>query len=170
VERVIHLSPVPVFLARGLPAQAPRTILVAVDDSTAAEQALLWTRFLSQRFGARVIVYHALVMAGPYASPHYPIELDARKAEREALEQAREWLTGRIRKADLDPEEVEIDVTVGEPRREVPAAAERHGAELVVTGSRGAGAIRRALLGSVASAVLRRTAVPVLVVPGPGQP
>lgn len=49
------------------------------------------------------------------------------------------------------------------------AEAERLEADLVVMGSHGRGALYRALLGSVSEGVLRRTRVPVLVVPVRGE-
>jgi nucleotide-binding universal stress UspA family protein len=43
--------------------------------------------------------------------------------------------------------------------------AEEEGADLIVLGTRGFGAIRRALIGSVASTIARRAPCPILLVP-----
>jgi len=47
------------------------------------------------------------------------------------------------------------DVRGGDPAREILAAAEEHGADLIVTGSRGLDGLDRLLLGSVAGDVLK---------------
>ncbi len=53
---------------------------------------------------------------------------------------------------------------MGRPDAEIIAQAEEIGAGLIVVGSRGFGAIRRALTGSVSDSVVRHSACPVLVV------
>jgi nucleotide-binding universal stress UspA family protein len=60
-------------------------------------------------------------------------------------------------------------VTVsGDPAQEIVRAATRERAGLVAMGTHGRTGLRRALLGSVAADVLRRSPVPVLLV-GPGR-
>jgi len=48
--------------------------------------------------------------------------------------------------------------------------AERMNADLIVVGSHGRGGISRAILGSVAEGILRRSAMPVLVMHAPKKP
>jgi len=55
-------------------------------------------------------------------------------------------------------------VVVGSAATEIVKAAKEWAADLVVIGSHGRGGIRRALLGSVAEAVMRHADCPVLVV------
>lgn len=55
---------------------------------------------------------------------------------------------------------------VGQPNREIVAAGEEWGADLIVTGSRGIGTLHRLLAGSVAHDVLLHTRSSVLVVRG----
>lgn len=75
-------------------------------------------------------------------------------------------------RADLEVREV---VVWGDSAAdEIVRVAAGHGADLVVMGTHGRGALGRALLGSVASSVARRAECPVLLVPpalaGPGEP
>ena len=57
---------------------------------------------------------------------------------------------------------VEVMMRVGTPRREIVHVAEAHECDLIVMGSRGLGAVM-SMLGSVSSAVLAESEVPVLV-------
>ena len=58
-----------------------------------------------------------------------------------------------------------VDVVVGPAAFEIVRRAEERGADLLVVGSHGRGAIRRFLLGSVAERVLREAGCPVMIVP-----
>lgn len=60
--------------------------------------------------------------------------------------------------------EAEVEVVAGEPAQEILAAEQRGHMDLIVIGTHRGGAIARALLGSVASSVLRGASCPVLVV------
>jgi nucleotide-binding universal stress UspA family protein len=53
---------------------------------------------------------------------------------------------------------------VGDPAPDIAAYAERHGIDLIVMGSHGHGALAALALGSVASKVIARSRVPVLIV------
>jgi nucleotide-binding universal stress UspA family protein len=77
---------------------------------------------------------------------------------REALDRAR-----RI----LDEQEVEADEEIleGEAPEQIAELAKTRDAQVIVVGSRGLGAVKGALLGSVSSGVLHRADRPVLVVP-----
>lgn len=57
-------------------------------------------------------------------------------------------------------------VRAGDPATEILAAADDHGADLIVTGSRGLGGLDRLLLGSVARNVLSHARASVLIVRG----
>lgn len=62
---------------------------------------------------------------------------------------------------------IETEVTFGEPGQEILFAATRLRSDLIVIGRARSGAVRRALLGSVTSEVLREAPCPVLVVTAP---
>jgi nucleotide-binding universal stress UspA family protein len=66
--------------------------------------------------------------------------------------------------AALDQPGLETQVLLGEPGVELMLFAEEVGATVVVVGSRGHGAIKRALLGSVSDHLVRHAPCPVLVV------
>lgn len=62
------------------------------------------------------------------------------------------------------PRHVFTMVLVGVPKEQILRCAKRLGADLVVLGVSGRGAIERAVLGSTAHAVVRRSVCPVLTV------
>jgi universal stress protein A len=70
------------------------------------------------------------------------------------------------RAAELAPGlAVKTEVLSGIPARKIAEYARRHRIDLIVVGSHGRTGVSRALLGSVAEAVVRRSPCPVLVVP-----
>ena len=65
--------------------------------------------------------------------------------------------------------DVTLDVRLGNPPRELAEAAREVEADLIVVASHGYGPIRRAVLGSVTSSLIRVAQCPVLIV-GEGRP
>ena len=60
-----------------------------------------------------------------------------------------------------------IDVFEGHPVNEILRYAEKNSCDIIVMGTHGKGLISHALLGSVAEKVMRRSKVPVVVIPIP---
>lgn len=58
----------------------------------------------------------------------------------------------------------ETEVGLGEPAATLVDIAERNGCEMIIIGAVGAGAVRRALMGSVSREVLNLSTVPVTIV------
>jgi nucleotide-binding universal stress UspA family protein len=95
--------------------------------------------------------------AGGIATPQ---EVDA--AWSGAISEAREALERTA--STLRTSTLETSVEMGDPGVVLCEQASALGADVVVVGSRGRGAIRRALLGSVSSYVVHNAPCPVLVV------
>ncbi len=138
-----------------------KNILHATDFSPAAGAALPYVFGLAQRYGARV---HALHVRHP--SP-YPI------AGPEAMVQIMETLEEQ---AKLDCESMhemlagvphEVLSTEGDLWPNIAENLEENNIDLIIIGTRGRTGIGRAVLGSVAEEILRRSPCPVLTV-GPG--
>ena len=81
---------------------------------------------------------------------------EVRKAGRDALDQVVAGLPAGVR--------ANGELLFGEVVDELSMVAER-GVDLLVCGSRGYGPVRRVLLGTVSSALVRQASVPTLVVP-----
>lgn len=68
--------------------------------------------------------------------------------------------------ANLDlPDEPQLHLATGEPDVEIMACAEREHIDLIVMGAHGLTGVRKAYFGSTTARVLRRTTVPLVVVP-----
>lgn len=84
--------------------------------------------------------------------------------ETEIERQASEWLKERLGEAGL-PESCEVRVALGEPEVEIFTAVRRLDVGLLIMGTRGAGALGRFFLGTVAQSVARKSPCPVLLLP-----
>jgi universal stress protein A len=90
---------------------------------------------------------------GPFSQ-----RVDQVRAERESAAQK---LVDRGRRLGM---RVDFLIWEGEPGESIVAAAEAEGADLIVVGSHGRGAVGRFLIGSVSDHVVRNAPCPVLVV------
>jgi nucleotide-binding universal stress UspA family protein len=165
-DRALRLANVPVLVARKLPSGPPRHILIAIDDADTTTAVLAWGRALCERFRASATLLHVIssaTIAGlGIAANHNEHTRGVARTKRGALN----WLTGQaasLRDANI-PTTVEVDV--GEPADAIAAHADAHAADLIVLGRRGAGRVRRFLIGSVTHSVLHIADQAVFVVPG----
>ncbi len=135
-----------------------RSILIAWDGSRHARRALSEAIDIAQTQGSRLTLLTVAapihVWAAPYVPPVPEDEL-ARAAERIAEE-------GEA----LVPVGIPVSsrTAAGSPGPELLKRVEAAGHDLIVMGSRGRGAVRSAVLGSVSHYVLNHARVPVLIV------
>jgi nucleotide-binding universal stress UspA family protein len=141
-----------------------KTILVASDFGHAAVSALDWTIDLARALGARVRVAHVydLPLVG---LPDATLMVNAATAAR-LSNQAQAALNAEVARVQDRGVPIAGLLRQGDPRDEIPALAASEGANLIVVGSHGRRGVARALLGSVAEDLLRRSSIPVLVVRG----
>lgn len=171
-EEIVRSSRTPVLLVTEPPDAEPRTLLAAVNDSHVAPWVVQWARFLAERFGARATAMH-VVGASVFTSALASVDAGGEAAETlpksmtsEPPRSADGWLS-RLAGHDANRRPLHVDVMFGDPADEIIAAAARMDADMIVMGSRGMGRLGSAILGSVASAVLRSAPCPVLVVREP---
>ncbi len=136
-----------------------RVIGVGYDGTPGARNALDIAAELAVANGAALRVYTVaagVATAGATAESQTPGDPTRAEALREQLHEA---------VADLPPEARALPVFLwGIPAPELIRAAE-NGVDLMVLGSRRGGPVRRALTGSVSSAVIHEASCPVLVTP-----
>jgi nucleotide-binding universal stress UspA family protein len=137
------------------------SVVVAIDGSDHAERALEWAADAAHRERRPLLLAHALGMPNPYTYTSAVVDAGALStAIREAGEELVREAAERVREAHADLE-VQTVCEVGDARDLLVDLSER--AHLLVVGSRGRGAVRSLLLGSVAAAVTRHAHCPVVV-------
>ena len=137
-------------------------VLLATDGSDAARAATDWllTFPLPTASAIRVLTVASLEHARPGI-------LESAQALRQTLQERAGVIVGEARDALTRRwAEVESCVADGDAREEIIRMAEEWHADLVVLGARGLTPLKRALLGSVSTAVVRHAHCPVLVVRG----
>jgi nucleotide-binding universal stress UspA family protein len=143
----------------------PTKVLVATDGPEQAELVVSTAVGLAEETGSELHVVHVLAL--PIGSLHdYPYSLDTELQEEiEKKAQAEfEESVERIRRSGRAVEAAYF--RVGRPDAQIVAQAEEIRAGLIVVGSRGFGAIRRALIGDASHSVVRHAHCPVTVVRG----
>ncbi len=145
---------------------AMKKILVAHDFSEPANRALSFAADLASQLGASIDVVHVHPdlydgqsdpsLGLPWPAPDQ-VERYLRFLDTE-LERAVRGVMG------ADADKVKRHVVRGEPAKRVLALAAEIGADLLVFGSTGKGAVERVLLGSVSQRLVRTSEIPVLTV------
>lgn len=161
-SRVLRSTKRPTLIVRGAHGDAPRRVLAAVDDSEVSAHVLDWLAWTTDTLGAEGTALHVVDYPLRDFIPQ-PADHDASRFE----EQADGWLRQRLTEAGLD-DSCDARVAVGEPEVEILAAARRLRTDLLIMGTRGAGALGRFLLGTVAQSVAGKSSCPVLLVPAKG--
>jgi nucleotide-binding universal stress UspA family protein len=170
---LLHNTELPLLVVPDGAGRLDGPVIVAYDGSEGAQHAIeVAGRLLP---GRNTVVVHAwesefhrslagrALAAGPVDDLREIVQLlhETRVEEAEATTQQGVDLAG-VAGLEAVGETVESDAG---PWRTVTAAARTHGAALIVTGSRGLGRARSALLGSVSSGLVQNAELPVLVVP-----
>lgn len=172
-EKVLRASPVPLLLVRPQEekegSQEPhtpayRTILVPLDGSAFAEQALEQARALASTTGAALVLVTVLFPRGAYAENEVLTNEPWAIVEKEETERTTAYLadmTQQLRSAGL---ETQSRLEYGYPPEVILQVSEEMQADLLVMSTHGRGGLQRLWLGSVAMKVVQGTAAPVLLV------
>jgi nucleotide-binding universal stress UspA family protein len=130
-----------------------KKILVAYDGGEPARRALDVAADLAAKFGAAIGVISVI----PYHPGRSPIDpWDDRSVHTAELAEARTFLAIR----GITPV---LHEPAGDPASAIEEVAETHGYDMVVVGSRGLGALGRAMQGSVSEHVATHTTATVVV-------
>ena len=151
-DEVLRRADVPVLIVpHGLthlwPTHVPLRILVPLDGSPLAAEVLPTTRTLVESLGAEVVLLGVIEEQGEGSTSPITDDYLARMAQ----ELPSPGALGRL-------------IRMGQPADEIVAAAAAQGAHLIAMATHGRGGLARLRLGSVATATLHRSTVPVLVV------
>ena len=137
------------------------TILCPVDFSDASRSALNYARLIMEHFGARLVI---LTVEDPLLTEAIDLGTghiwDPEDTRRELARFATHALGGN----PLKEGEVEYEVAVGKPAKQVLHVAQEKACDLIVISTHGLTGMRKMFFGSTTERVLRETTIPVLAV------
>ncbi|QCD98228.1 universal stress protein PHOS34-like [Vigna unguiculata] len=150
-----------------------QVIVIGIDDSDFSTYALQWTldHLLSPTLNhnfklllvyAKPTVSASVGFVGPGASEVLPIvEADLKRIAAKVIDNAKDL----CHKKSVN--DVSVDVMEGDPRIVLCDAVEKHHASMLVVGSHGYGALKRAVLGSVSDYCAHHAHCTVMIVKKP---
>ncbi len=163
-DQILRRATTPVLLVPSIvehawPADGPLSLLIPLDGSELAAEAMQSACLLTDLFGARLTLLRAIQ---PIPYPLYgdgyayiPFNEEAEVAE------ARRYLDDQATRLSGDVANVETEVVLGEPARVIGEVAREKDVDVVVMATHGHGGLSRVILGSVATATLRHTTAPL---------
>lgn len=158
-ERVIQRSTQPVWAVKSATLSIPGRILCPVDFSACSKRALSNAIHLARHFGAELTAFNAF----PSFSALY-----GELGEKESLFEGESWhehemrFDAFLRGFDLSNVRWHRVICQGKPVEQILRMAHETECDLLVMGTRGLGAIRRIVMGSVTTRVLRHMPCSVL--------
>jgi nucleotide-binding universal stress UspA family protein len=168
-ERIVRYAPCPVLVVREQPVPVSfpgdvlcrfHQILLPTDFSEASRPALTYAAAFARPCNSEVTLIH-VIEPPPYPEfgyAHVPVKEARLKREvsNKLDASCRELSQTGVRASQV--------IRTGSAFREIAEQAREQGADLIVIGTHGRGAIAHALLGSTAERVVRHAPCPVLVV------
>jgi nucleotide-binding universal stress UspA family protein len=143
----------------------PTKILLATDGSEEAHQAVQAAAELSRDTGSEVHVTYVLPSPAQLRGHHLYSREVMRSITERAEEEGSSFLKDQAEKLESSGGKVaETHLRAGEPDKEIVKLSEELSAGAIVIGSRGLGALKRTLMGSVSESVVRHAHCPVFVV------
>ncbi len=150
-------------------------ILVPLDGSELAEQAVPKAQTLAQSFNATVHLVHVVSRNPEMEALRVSGDINVQEMETN-LELARQLVEGRVTRgkefleraaSQLESAGVEakVAVTEGAPHESIISYSKENRIDLIVMSTRGYGGVKRLLLGSTTDRVIRSCETPVLVLP-----
>ena len=165
-DDVMRRAEVPVLL---VPAATERTwdvsgglrILVPLDGSVLAEEALRVATDLADATDAHLLLLRTVPPPYyAYADPYIYLAVDP---EAEAVA-AKEYLDEVARPLLAAGRKVETRSMIGEPASTITSVAQEWKADVIAMATHGSGGLTRLVMGSVATGVVQRSRVPILIV------
>jgi nucleotide-binding universal stress UspA family protein len=141
-------------------AEMYKRILLPLDGSALAEQALPHAIAHAEQFGSEIVLMRVLEPL----QDHTMLRTAGKRAERLTSDLASEYLERLAAGVEARGVPVQVAVIEGRPYVEIVKFAEANQVDLIVMTTRGQSGISRWLLGSVTDRVMRGATVPVLLV------
>lgn len=141
---------------------AGSVIIVGTDFSADAERALRYGFKLARALGGLVELVHVTPELKPLFGGSEASREAVARLQDEEVEAAREALETLVTETDVP---AQAHVCIGDTCQALLDRADEVGAELIVVGRQGAGALGRFLLGSLTDKLVRRSERAVVVIP-----
>lgn len=141
---------------------AIKNILVATDLADTSERVHQYAIELANKLGAKITLLHVFSLPiynfpdGTFV-PTAEVAAQVSDAARRHLDAT----TARLKEQGID---VAAVLRSGAPADEIQSVAKEIGADLIIMGTHGRGALGRALLGSTANAIIRTSNTPVITI------
>jgi nucleotide-binding universal stress UspA family protein len=167
-ERVLHGAHIPVLLVRATTeahSHKLQTILLPLDGSAVAEQALPEAQALAHQNDAKILLLQVIQKLDE-GSQHlfFKDEAAAKATFAEWRAQAETYLAGVAQRLEAAGVASSYRVIIDSPARAICTLTKDNGVDLVVMGTHGRTGVRRWVYGSVASQVLHGASCPLLLV------
>ncbi|HSG49389.1 MAG TPA: universal stress protein [Longimicrobiales bacterium] len=168
-DRILRTVDVPCWVVRA-PLRLPlKRVTAAADFSPVSDRALEMALFLARKLGTDTGAHGAPPPMVDVLHVEWPatLEEDPELRERELIPRVERKVSEALERTGIREGIATRAAVEGavDPSRGILVHARESGAELVVLGTHGRGALSRVLLGSVASVVASRAPCPVLLVP-----
>lgn len=137
-------------------------ILVPIDGSKHALHALEEAAEMAKAFGEKVILLNVQYDFDTFNTRRF---FSREQVEEYRKEMSEEALASAIEELRGYGVEFDVKVRVGSPKKEILSEAKEQNVRCIAMGSRGMGAVRGAVLGSVSHGVLYESPCPVMVIP-----
>ncbi|MEY4594190.1 MAG: hypothetical protein RIQ47_600 [Bacteroidota bacterium] len=139
-----------------------KKILVPIDFSEDAENALHFAAAIGKKFNAAITLYHSYVL--PVYASDLPLGMPS---DAELEKSSMDGLTYAINRFSKLYPEIKFDLSVNEGYAEdqISKTAKNVGADLIVMGTKGASGLREVLVGTITASVLDTAHCPVLAIP-----
>jgi nucleotide-binding universal stress UspA family protein len=141
-----------------------KTILAAVDFSDASPIIVAHAAEIARALEARVILLHVVEPIASYVPVGSAMDV-IETAPPPIMEQDLAAQQSHLDRLAAGVENVTTSAVIGLAADEIVTQAQEHGADFIVLGSHGHGALYHLFAGSVVTGVLKRARIPVLVVP-----
>ena len=136
-----------------------KNILLAYDGSDCSKKALVYAGNLAEQYGAELWLIHVFQHTSDLLGYE---DFEKLFAKRKSAGQA--VLDEVLQKLDKTKLKVRMELREGPEAESILKAAESSQADLIVMGTRGLGAVKGMLVGSVSRKVIHLAACPVMVV------
>ncbi|MCG9969366.1 universal stress protein [Pelotomaculum terephthalicicum JT] len=137
-------------------------ILVPVDGSAGSDKAVRFAIFLAEGKNKEIILIN---VQPSYNTPNIKRFFSQEQIRSFQEELSKEVLDHTLEITNSFSIPVRTVIRIGDPGKEICAEAEESSIDFIVMGYRGLGAVKRAIMGSVATHVLHETTCPVMIVP-----